>query len=766
MIPSRRLVLLLAVIALGLAPTTGLLAAFGDPRGFLDNVTVTERSLYPGVKLYRADGRESGLRQVTHVVTVDLSIPNLSLKSLTGQRYVGSTQYFRRSFMSQMQADNDALVAINTSFFDIGSTQTPSGLIIQDGVMIREPNSARNLLAFDTDRKLTIPGNLSLVGSIFHNRQSRSFVGMNREALANGQIAVYQQPWNRSPGNNSPFTTGLDITEVVVRKTGFFQSSNKTIQSRLVGQVLSVRNNVGGVSIANDQIVLTAAGSARTILQAMQPGQTVEVRWRFNGGPTNFDWSDATQIVSGSNRLITNGTRNSGNSAHWNDRHPRSAAGVSSDGTQLILLLVEGRQSGRAEGMSLHTIARYLQHMGAYNAVEFDGGGSSGIAARIDGQNQLVNTPSGGGERYVPAGLGIMVDPETPNPMFRDIRITPGVESAVLSWSTSLPATSHVVFGSDNYDRQSTPSPRPSTRHSAILTDLKDPGTTFLRLIAEFPYGSTTSQALEVALGSFDEIVMDDPQATYTGSWLTGEYPTPWGPGYRHAVTVLGTATHTATFRPAISTSGKYDAYVWFVHGTNRPPAAQYRVRHDAGLSSYTLDQTSGGSQWRLLAGNLSFTAGADRYVQILNSSNIAGKHVMVDGLRLVLTEPAPTPAGTPPTWWTKHFFDSETPAPADDNDGDGISLWEEFVWATDPADPASRPEIELQPTGTGDWKLSFAPYHEGRSYSVQGRKSLDDSGWATVILPQPSVDESGRGVFLLPSAIPFQFFRIAAELP
>src|SRR5690606_1002279 len=120
--------------------------------------------------------------------------------------YVGTTQYFRRSFPSQMQADNDALVAINTSFFDIGSTQTPSGLIIRDGVMIREPADNRNLLAFDTDRKITIPGILGLVGSIFHNGQSRSFVGMNRNGLSNGEINVYQQPWNRSPGNNSPFT--------------------------------------------------------------------------------------------------------------------------------------------------------------------------------------------------------------------------------------------------------------------------------------------------------------------------------------------------------------------------------------------------------------------------------------------------------------------------------------------------------------------------------------------------------------------------------
>lgn len=764
MIARCNVIFLLAILLFGFAQTASLVAAFGDPRGFLTNETVTEKTLHPGVKLYRADGFEGGAPQVTHVVSVDLSVPNLSLKSLTGERFVGSTQYFRRSFPSQLQVDNEALVAINTSFFDIGSTQTPSGLIVQDGILIREPQSSRNLLAFDTGRKMTVL-NLGMTGAVVHNGQSHSFVGMNRNAIANGQIVVYQQPWNRSPGNSSPFTDGLAITEVVLRKGTFLQSTRSNVPSRLFAEVLSIRNNQGPVTIGGDQFVLTAAGNARSFLQAMQPGNTLEVRWTLTGGPPSFDWSSATQIVAGSNRLITNGVRNSGNTAHWNNRHPRSAAGISADGTQLILLQVEGRQAGRAEGMSLHAIARYLQHMGAIQAVEFDGGGSSGLAARVDGLNQLVSTPSDGGERYVPAGLGIIAESEDPHPFFGNIRITPGAGAAVVSWTTLAPAVSHVIFGSHTYDRQSRPPPRPATRHSALLTGLEKVGTTFLRLVAETPgSGTLTSHGLEVTLGT---LTMDDSEAAYTGSWLTGAYPSPWGPDYHHAVTVTGAASHTATFYPDITTSGNYDIYVWFVHGGNRPPDAQYRIRHDGGITSRTLNQTSGGSQWRLLASNLAFTAGEERYIQILNTSSIAGRHVMVDGLRMDLQQPAPTPAETPPLWWTKHYFDSKIPDPSVDNDGDGVSLWEEYLWATDPTSPGSRPEVELRAAESGAWMLSFSPFHEGRSYQVLARESLtEESGWTSVRLADPILAEDGRGVFTISSNLPYRFFRLEVSEP
>jgi len=77
-------------------------------------------------------------------------------------------------------------------------------------------------------------------------------------------------------------------------------------------------------------------------------------------------------------------------------RNPRTAAGVLPDG-RLLFVQVDGRQPGRSVGLSVTETARFFDEIGAVEAVNLDGGGSSAVATR-DG---LVNTPSDPEERPV-----------------------------------------------------------------------------------------------------------------------------------------------------------------------------------------------------------------------------------------------------------------------------------------------------------------------------------------------------------------------------
>jgi Phosphodiester glycosidase len=58
------------------------------------------------------------------------------------------------------------------------------------------------------------------------------------------------------------------------------------------------------------------------------------------------------------------------------DLHPRTAMGYTRDG-KLIILAVEGRRPGVAEGASLTTLAQMFVELGAQEALNLDGGGSS-----------------------------------------------------------------------------------------------------------------------------------------------------------------------------------------------------------------------------------------------------------------------------------------------------------------------------------------------------------------------------------------------------
>ena len=74
----------------------------------------------------------------------------------------------------------------------------------------------------------------------------------------------------------------------------------------------------------------------------------------------------------------------------FNEANPRTAAGVAADGA-LILLVVDGRQP-ESRGATLDELSILMHDLGAVDAVNLDGGGSSTLVVN----NSLVNRPAGG----------------------------------------------------------------------------------------------------------------------------------------------------------------------------------------------------------------------------------------------------------------------------------------------------------------------------------------------------------------------------------
>jgi len=81
-----------------------------------------------------------------------------------------------------------------------------------------------------------------------------------------------------------------------------------------------------------------------------------------------------------------------------NDRHPRTAMGYTKDG-KLIILAIQGRTAGVAEGADLEQEAAIFKDLGCYEALNLDGGGSTCLL--VNGKE--VFKPSDKEERPVPA---------------------------------------------------------------------------------------------------------------------------------------------------------------------------------------------------------------------------------------------------------------------------------------------------------------------------------------------------------------------------
>lgn len=114
-------------------------------------------------------------------------------------------------------------------------------------------------------------------------------------------------------------------------------------------------------------------------------------------GTTNLDGS----------LLVTN-AKNTGDQARVDPdkRHPRTAIGASADGRTAYVVAIDGRSSSSV-GVTLPELADYMISIGAANAINLDGGGSTAFIFSPEGESTLLtNKPSDGKFRPVAVNLG------------------------------------------------------------------------------------------------------------------------------------------------------------------------------------------------------------------------------------------------------------------------------------------------------------------------------------------------------------------------
>ncbi len=127
----------------------------------------------------------------------------------------------------------------------------------------------------------------------------------------------------------------------------------------------------------------------------------------FDGGslPTLKKWKMRTAVGGGPVLVqygqvrITNDEELKFAGKAIDDKHPRTAMGYTKD-NKLIILVIEGRNPGVAEGASLTQEAQMLKDIGCWEALNLDGGGSSCVL--VNGK-ETIRVSDAAGQRPVPA---------------------------------------------------------------------------------------------------------------------------------------------------------------------------------------------------------------------------------------------------------------------------------------------------------------------------------------------------------------------------
>lgn len=100
------------------------------------------------------------------------------------------------------------------------------------------------------------------------------------------------------------------------------------------------------------------------------------------------------QAIAGSHELVMSGRLAEGLAGRTADRpYGRVAVAVNQAGTQLWLIVVDGKQRHYSEGVTLTELAQIAAALGADAALNLDGGGSTTLVAKTENKTAILNAP-------------------------------------------------------------------------------------------------------------------------------------------------------------------------------------------------------------------------------------------------------------------------------------------------------------------------------------------------------------------------------------
>jgi len=275
--------------------------------------------------------------------------------------------------------------AVNADFFLFDPPGVPTGAHVSGGDVVTGPG-ARPVFAIGSDGRPWI-GVLSVSGVAVSALDSIPIVSWNR--LAPGGLAWF----------DARFGSTVDTSSGSVRVT--MSSLRGLVQSIDTAPAPTPIPSSGGVLVLGPRV--PAPVRARFLLAARARGR-FDVEMRLV--PVHPSEAVGGFPVLVHDSLEVPGLDSAGAVTFAPVRHPRTIVAVASRGRRILLVTIDGRQPGYSVGTTLRESARLALALGATEAINLDGGGSTTmVVARSSPDTtrfEVVNRPSDAqGERLV-----------------------------------------------------------------------------------------------------------------------------------------------------------------------------------------------------------------------------------------------------------------------------------------------------------------------------------------------------------------------------
>jgi hypothetical protein len=341
-----------------------------------------------------------------NVLEIDLRHRELGVKAARALDSLRGRDRVSAIARRHSSSDQVVLAAVNADFFDVrtGSGENENNQII-DGELLKAlqitDSPYDSLHTIHSQFGMTCTGRPVIDRFAFdgflitRGRGKVPVQAVNFRARGEALVLFTRRYGDRTPTINVDSTPrrALEIPLATVGKRG----------DTLIFRVSSAPRDGAGLPLDASHSVLSATGLAADALRragSVEYGDTLRlvVRFRPDRGPL-------CTLVGGWPRIVVDGAsiadsvdRIEGTFPRFSvTRHPRTAVGISRDSSRLFLTTVDGRHES-SSGMSLVELAALMRALGAYQAINLDGGGSTTMVV----EGKLVNQPSDStGERRV-----------------------------------------------------------------------------------------------------------------------------------------------------------------------------------------------------------------------------------------------------------------------------------------------------------------------------------------------------------------------------
>ena len=343
----------------------------------------------PGVT-YRDITRDEGPWAI-QVLEIDRNAPGINLETVIGNRYILGIEPLNGIIKRLSSRNHNILAGINGDFYILkaGPFQgDPIGLCVVNGELVSSP-VRRSAFVITDDGSLSIDRFVMNAEIKRTDGETFRISGINQHCPDNS-IVVLTPLFNDTnrPQENSTFLLAGPLSEPLKPEGKY--------------ALTAIETHPGDTELAipPQRVALVGRGSGADFLNNIGIDESIECSVSLDPSPGTIQ-----HAVGGGPRILRDGeisieAEQEGISQTFVDtRHPRTALGYNEN--TIYLVTVDGRQEGYSAGMSLPELAALLKELGAEDAINLDGGGSTTMWVT----GEIRNRPSDGMVRPIANGI-------------------------------------------------------------------------------------------------------------------------------------------------------------------------------------------------------------------------------------------------------------------------------------------------------------------------------------------------------------------------